>query len=166
MLDSQQVEGSVISAGPTATSYLVNCASGTPSDECGIPQGGFEVLYGPLTWNYEMSTPDVLVSPPPGETSKDANHRISSTMRADCKLEPDNDVASCSGGVVSEGSTSSATEPLTGYKDFLMPVTITGGLEKLAAATASTTSTGGVPRITQNALVLGAAALVGGAMLA
>lgn len=57
MLDAQDVEGSVISAGPTATSYMVNCPKDTPAEDCGIPRDGFEVLWGPSTWNYVMADP-------------------------------------------------------------------------------------------------------------
>lgn len=56
-----------------------------------------------------------------------------------------------------------------------MPVTITAGIEKLTAtATATPTSqpsstdsvvTAGVPRMTQNAVLAGAAVLFGGAMM-
>jgi hypothetical protein len=68
MLGEQEVEGSVISAGPTATRFMINCPSGTPSDECGIPQGGFEILYGPSTMAYAISEAgQVLVPTPPGK---------------------------------------------------------------------------------------------------
>jgi hypothetical protein len=55
MLDVQNIEGSVISAGPTATSVRINCPSGTPSDDCGLPPQGFEFLYGPSTLAFAMS---------------------------------------------------------------------------------------------------------------
>lgn len=65
--------------------------------------------------------------------------------------------------------TSTGTTVITDISTYSMPVTVTAGLEKLAAATetASATSsiaTGGVPRPTQNAFLMGAAAVVGGAL--
>lgn len=86
-------------------------------------------------------------------------------------------------------------ESLTDYSSMVVPVTITAGAEKLTAPAAaptgtdsstvatatgsessspdasstadgtSSTSTGGMPRITQNAVLVGAAALVGGALM-
>jgi hypothetical protein len=134
-------------------------------------------------------------------------------MSTDCKLTARNNSAYCVGAIVEDGVTSSMAQVIGGYLDFLMPVTLTAGLEKLPAATGSptepantdaittpaptgtgaptddsddssdgndessdgndksteepgstSTSTGGVARITQNAIALGAAALFGGAL--
>lgn len=54
MVDQQSIDASVISAGPTATSYFLACPSGSPSDECGLASG-ISVLYGPSTLEYAMS---------------------------------------------------------------------------------------------------------------
>jgi hypothetical protein len=127
-------------------------------------------------------------------------------MSTDCKLTARNNSAYCVGAIVEDGVTSSMAQVIGGYLEFLMPVTLTAGLEKLPAATGSptepantdaittpaptgtgaptddsddssdgndksteepgstSTSTGGVARITQNAIALGAAALFGGAL--
>lgn len=58
--------------------------------------------------------------------------------------------------------TSVGTATVTGIDSYTMPVTVTAGLDKLEATAAST---GGMPRITQNAVLAGAAAVVGGVLL-
>lgn len=70
--------------------------------------------------------------------------------------------------------TSTGSTVITDLSSYSLPVTVTAGLEKLAAATetasasasaSSSVVTGGVPRPTQNAILMGAAAVVGGALL-
>lgn len=58
MLDVQEVEGSVVSAGPTATTYLITCPTDTLPEDCGIPPGGFEVFSGSSTWGYSYTAAD------------------------------------------------------------------------------------------------------------
>lgn len=76
--------------------------------------------------------------------------------------------------------TSTGTTVLTDLSSYSLAVTVTAGLEKLASATgtatgtatgkaagtaASSTLTAGVTRQTQNAVLMGAAAVVGGTLL-
>lgn len=114
-----------------------------------------------------------------------------------CNLDPAKDVADCTGTFISDGTRSIFAEVNSGYTDYIVPLTVTAGVEKLSGvagqttedgasstgtatgpsntlttpaaptepASTTSTSTGGVPRVTQNAVVLGAAALVGGAMM-
>ncbi len=56
-VDKQSVDGSIISVGPTATSFFVACPTGTPSEDCGLLDG-FEILYGPSTMTYGMTYSD------------------------------------------------------------------------------------------------------------
>ncbi len=56
-VDQQSIDGSIISAGPTATSFFIACPSGTPGEDCGLASG-MEVLYGPSTMNYGMTASD------------------------------------------------------------------------------------------------------------
>lgn len=66
---------------------------------------------------------------------------------------------------VSSMVTTSGTAVVTDIASYSLPVTVTAGLEKLSNGTSGTaTSTGGVPRMTQNAVLAGAAMMVGGAM--
>lgn len=62
--------------------------------------------------------------------------------------------------------TSTGSTVVTGISSYALPVTVTAGLEKLSSAANSTSvATGGVPRATQNAVLMGAAAMVGGVLL-
>lgn len=45
---------SVVSAGPTATDYMLSCPSDTPDEECGMTDG-IAILYGPSTMTYDVS---------------------------------------------------------------------------------------------------------------
>lgn len=66
---------------------------------------------------------------------------------------------------VSSMVTTSGTAVVTDISSYSLPVTVTAGLEKLSdGASATATSTGGVPRMTQNAVLAGAAMMVGGVM--
>lgn len=70
-------------------------------------------------------------------------------------------------------ATETGTGTMADISEKTMPVTVTAGLDKLTAtATATATSqpsssvvTAGVPRMTQNAVLAGAAAMFGGAMI-
>jgi hypothetical protein len=70
-------------------------------------------------------------------------------------------------------ATMTGTGTMADISSQTMPVTVTAGLEKLTAtATATSTSqasssvvTAGVPRMTQNAVLAGAAVMFGGAMI-
>jgi hypothetical protein len=53
-VDSQPIEASVVSAGPTATSYFIACPTSLKDDECGLGTG-FGVLYGPSTMSYDIT---------------------------------------------------------------------------------------------------------------
>lgn len=66
--------------------------------------------------------------------------------------------------VASSQVTSTGSTVITNLSTYAVPVTVTAGLEKLSAAN-STSATGGVPRATQNAMLMGAAAMVGGVLL-
>ncbi|KAH6634562.1 hypothetical protein B0J18DRAFT_24096 [Chaetomium sp. MPI-SDFR-AT-0129] len=180
----QTLLASVISAAPTATTYLLACPSGADSNDCGVPSEGVEIFYGPSTFGYTLS-----------DTGKFTNI-------AECKLTRSVNQASCNALIISGKTTATQIEPLTGYTEYLFPITITAGFDKLSAgagaaptntpasttasapttrptgatnsqggggasdgASSTSSSTGGMPRVTQNAVIMGAAALVGGAML-
>ncbi|KAL2148482.1 hypothetical protein VTH82DRAFT_2036 [Thermothelomyces myriococcoides] len=176
----QAIDASVIAAAPTATTYRLNCPPGADSSDCGVPPE-YELVYGPSTFGFTVAIED------------------DSAATAACKINLSRDTADCV-GTVTEGSSSTVTsEIITGLSSLLMPITVTAGLDKLAASTTgagtspttaastgtststststssgaaestaatSSTQSGGVPpQITQNAVLVGAAALVGGAML-
>ncbi|KAL2176809.1 uncharacterized protein P884DRAFT_260296 [Thermothelomyces heterothallicus CBS 202.75] len=181
--DQQAIDASVIAAAPTATTYRINCPPGADSSDCGVPDE-FEFVYGPSTFAYTMSMGKTMVA------------------TANCKLDMPKDTADCVGTMSEEGLSTVGRDTLTDLTSYMLPITITAGLDKLAASTGagtapaaparttttggttetaetagstgttgstaatSSTQTGGVPpQITQNAVLVGAAALVGGAML-
>ncbi|KXX78835.1 hypothetical protein MMYC01_201528 [Madurella mycetomatis] len=144
LVGDQPIFGSVVEVLPTATSYVLACPTDVDSTECVIP-AGLSLLSGPSTMSYQLEI---------GE---------SDTVTAGCTLA--SETLDCSAGVVAGGTTELTTTQMPVSEvgtDIYHAVTITAGVEKLRAAA---TSTGGVPRITQNAVIMGAAALVGGAML-
>ncbi|KAK4157343.1 hypothetical protein C8A00DRAFT_29771 [Chaetomidium leptoderma] len=178
MADPQSIEASVVSAGPTATSYHITCPTGFSPGDCGLGDG-IDLLYGPSTMAYTMTFP--------GEGAAE-------TAMASCKLDAAKQIADCSAVLILGTSTSTVAESLTSYSSFMLPVTITAGLEKLSGVTssaptgasttsstapvptdaassgtppdpASSSSTGGMPRVTQNAAIVGAAALVGAMLI-
>ncbi len=55
--DQQKIDASIISAGPTATSFFIACPTGTPAEDCGLASG-LELLYGPSTMAYGMTYSD------------------------------------------------------------------------------------------------------------
>lgn len=65
-------------------------------------------------------------------------------------------------------ATSTGVATVTGIDSYSMAVTVTAGLEKLDAtgtvASGTAVATGGMPRMTQNAVLAGAAAMVGGVL--
>jgi hypothetical protein len=168
-LDKQTVLGSVITAGPTATSYLLTCPTDAPDDECGLGSG-FNFLQGPSTLELHATM---------GDTVNDLS----------CVLSGDN--ASCD--QTSKGPAGQLTAAMNFMnigKEWPVPVTVTAGVEKLAAVTASAstttqsssstaptgsdtagaasssrTSTAGMAAVTGNAVVAGVVAVLGGMLV-
>ncbi|RGP75920.1 hypothetical protein FLONG3_5500 [Fusarium longipes] len=143
--DDFAIEGSVVAVKGEATTVAINCAEGTDSSDCGI-QEARTVVGGPSTMDisYSYSPPEEY-----GGGFIDQN--------TGCKLDPKNDVAYCSveatnviSGVTESMATSTA---LSGYKQLIIPITITAGAEKLkggdaASATASEATTADKPKAT------------------
>ncbi|KAK4248145.1 hypothetical protein C7999DRAFT_13909 [Corynascus novoguineensis] len=142
--DSQTIDASVVAVAPTATTYALNCHAATDVD-CGLPDDPkIQIVYGPSTLAYSFS------------------------------IGPVSDKAVCIATITSDGETSATrsteTDTLTKLAESMMQITVTAGLDKLAAeptgTLTSSSQTGGMPpQITQNAVLVGAAALVGGAMM-
>ncbi|KAK0617847.1 hypothetical protein B0T17DRAFT_618510 [Bombardia bombarda] len=175
--DNTAIVGSVVAVSGSVTSIAIQCSPGTDSTECGIGQGG-NIVVGPSTLEWHLTYADVATA--------DTNCQITSVgeiLVCTGDLTQIDESASAT-GAVSFTSTSHDVETLTGFSDYIVPVTLTAGLEKLAAATstsdstsaptsaptaastaasnaASTSaSTGGVPRITAQAVLV---AMAGGA---
>ncbi|EFY87547.1 hypothetical protein J3458_002151 [Metarhizium acridum] len=188
--DESPLVGSVVNADSSATTFAVQCPSGTPSDECGLPPDGATITQGESTWqwNYGMSNSELGVF----------------TQKANCKLDPSKDVAACSVEITEGSQVTSSETTESGYKTSMFPVTITAGADKLSAsprasatnggsnsvsetaagkttqasktssagevgkpgeaAATSTTGKNAAPAVTQNAVLAGVAAIVGGVL--
>ncbi|KAM7220949.1 hypothetical protein V8F06_003673 [Rhypophila decipiens] len=157
----QTIHGSVISVTNGVTAYSLGCPSSVKSDNCTFP--GFTVAEGPGTLSWEINM-------------------ISETVHVECEVTTDVGTCTQSPAFGPGGSQVSGVETsvISTINTFATDVTITAGLEKLAQQTGSptttgddgikttatsTSSTGGVPRNTQQALLAGVAALAGGAIL-
>ncbi|KAK4226796.1 hypothetical protein QBC38DRAFT_479677 [Podospora fimiseda] len=175
--DTQTIVGSVIAANPTATTYSIGCPPGTDSNDCGWATG-VKVINGPKTAALDVSGEDSYGS-----------------AKFGCDLAPETVV--CSGKIDRVTTTEEwkNTIPSNELSEFWTPITITAGLEKLAAGATGTgvsgfttvtstgsaggaketgkeesastsTSTGGMAMVTgMPGVVVGAAALVGAMMI-
>lgn len=179
-VEQRTIEASVISVGPTATSYFLACPTGEDSLDCGLG-AGIRLLEGPSTMEWHMTVPE-----------------DQSTYDALCAVNSQNTI--CTFHVDENGLSTSGVETMTDYFSHKIPVTITAGLELLDSGSGSptngagstitsapstlvtasggsspsgtgagtgTTKSGaaGVPRATQNAVLFGVAAAVGGALM-
>lgn len=117
--DDQPILASVITANPTATSYLLTCPTDEPAEDCGLGSG-IRVLEGPSTLEVHMTL---------GQTSDDITCRLSGDT-ADC------DQASKG----ADGSTTAVMQ-YQGISSWLMPVTVTAGLDALVTTSGSSATT-------------------------
>ncbi|KAK3390244.1 hypothetical protein B0H63DRAFT_557244 [Podospora didyma] len=132
---------SFVTANAAAATYNLACPKELEQLAC--EAGKFiGIAQGPSTWGFTMKTGTL-------------------TQTLDCALSAGN--GQCTGWALRGSETTTFTTALPTYATMEAPVTVTAGLEKLQAS--STSSGGGVPRMTQNAALFGVAAVVGGAML-
>ncbi|KAF2150430.1 hypothetical protein K461DRAFT_295713 [Myriangium duriaei CBS 260.36] len=148
---NQTLVGSVISADSTATALLLNCPSGTDSDDCGIYNAS--VTFGPWalatpppsasTGTYDMHITEAGDPDATGTATADAPW----TFNVHCQVVSTTQINVCTttniGGNNDGTPTATLTNPdPTDYGATKIPITITGGLEKLAAASSSTSGSG------------------------
>ncbi|KAL7789485.1 hypothetical protein V8C37DRAFT_386044 [Trichoderma ceciliae] len=128
--DPQKLDASVIAADSTATTYLYGCPPGS-TEGCGFATSE-TIIQGPSTWIYQLSFDNGA-----GETN---------IQGGQCKLTTASDAASCTMYATvtdSAGSVSSMTSAsVMTFLDFLLPVTVTAGLEKLKATPGATATDG------------------------
>ncbi|KAM7199881.1 hypothetical protein V8F20_005530 [Naviculisporaceae sp. PSN 640] len=161
MIAAPTLHASLITTIGDATSYHIGCPASTtsadPEDEsgCWIPEVGFKVLNGPGTLNWALPLD-------------------SATGSVDCKVT--SDVATCTQSNIYDPAGTTTPEPevrtttMSGLSEYTTSVTITAGLENLIKETgtvspSTSTSTGGIARNTQQAVLAGVAVLAGGAVL-
>lgn len=119
--DPQPVVASVVSANPTVTAYFLNCAPGTDASDCGLGMGLNLTVTSQSIYDVNYSQ-DVNFS---------FSQRCTWMSSAVC-------VETASGSDANFPGTSTETYPAESAS--LSPVTITAGLQKLAAATSSASS--------------------------
>ncbi|KAL2266980.1 hypothetical protein VTJ83DRAFT_4257 [Remersonia thermophila] len=122
--DLQAIEGSVISAGPTATSYLLACPTTARDTECGLGPG-ISVLHGPSILTYAMSYTGF------DETS---STEAFFSLGASCTMDDAKNTIGCLATYVSGTETTTFSTKEESYREHIMPVTITAGVEKLQVA--------------------------------
>lgn len=151
--------GSIYKAEPSMTQIDLKCGAATATATTTAPPceftNGIRISQGPSVWGYSVEENE------------------SRTYFASCSFSA-SQTMTCSGSVVTkvvEGSstvtrTTTDANTVTNMAIFPAPATITSGVDKLAAAATSTkVSTGGLPRMTQNAVLAGVAAVVGGVVM-
>ncbi|KAK2742632.1 hypothetical protein FQN55_007751 [Onygenales sp. PD_40] len=137
-MDAQPLVGSVMQADPTATTYLVSCREGTQDVDCGVPSPGLTLTQAGETIGFEATI---------SESSKTMT--VLQVMKNVCEIHDEQ--ATCTAfraqGSASDDLSSIEPEttsfPATMYISNL-DVTLTAGLEKIAAET-SAPSTGSSP---------------------
>lgn len=126
--DPQPLEGSIVGSDASLTTYIISCPTGTPAEDCGMPDQGLAITQGPSSW---IMTYDIM-----GDGSY--------TQVAQCKLDQKKDEASCSmylSASMDGQTTETSTETVEkGIKTLMVPVTITAGAGVKAPVQTSTAS--------------------------
>lgn len=122
ILDNQSIEASVVSANPSATTMVINCPNGTDGNDCGLfPE--MTLIYGPSTYHIDMGVGDAGIY----------------TGSEDCTLGATVTCVEFNTG--SEANfPGSSTTTYEGQDVLTLPVTITGGVEKLGTQASATGS--------------------------
>ncbi|KAK2813745.1 hypothetical protein FQN50_000143 [Emmonsiellopsis sp. PD_5] len=131
LMDEQPLVGSVMQADPTATTYLISCREGTQDVDCGVPSPGLTLTQAGETIGFEVTMT---------ETSKTMS--ALQVMKNICEIHDKQ--ATCTAfraqGTASDDLSSikpeTTTFPVTMYISNL-DVTLTAGLEKIAAETSA-----------------------------
>ncbi|KAJ5747311.1 uncharacterized protein N7511_009007 [Penicillium nucicola] len=137
--DQQDLVGSVIGSSAKMTTYLVQCAAGEDSDDCGVPPGGVTVIQGSSTAQISYGMAGI-------------------TLDERCKYDATS--VTCSGSMVESGVSSALNTgaPLSEIPGgALLPVSITAtgtagsSATTGASVTASTASSTGASGLTTSA---------------
>ncbi|KID92368.1 hypothetical protein MGU_01279 [Metarhizium guizhouense ARSEF 977] len=154
-----KLRGSVVGVDGDKTTYGFGCEAGASAASC-LPEGtSMTVVQGPSTFvqsiQATMSDWDGKVGGDEAEDAEDLLHQSAViSLEFSCKLNPDQNRAECGGmaGVAVGSATfmSQGTDVLTSYKEMVVPVVITAGVDKLSPAPGAT-QTGNVPAATGSA---------------
>ncbi|KAK3353594.1 hypothetical protein B0T25DRAFT_518630 [Lasiosphaeria hispida] len=190
--DSQKIEASVIGAGAAATTYFIACPSGTDDTECGLGDG-MTVTEGPSTLAYEYTrakefhiTIQCAIKGDDATCAADYSSGSSTEVETETiadwsgyRTVPVTVTAGAEllGSGSGSGSNSATPTPSASLSTALSTAVKSGDVLVTAPAGTSTragtgagagttsSSTAGVPRVTQHAVLAGVAAVVGGAMM-
>jgi len=140
--DTQPLVGSIIASDATATTYALECAPGTDSNDCGFP-GVFTLTEGPSTAVYTLG----------GDIEAGSSTVVAFSGYFDCSLDASSAVCVESFTGTEANFPGMSTETFTGTDFSYMPVVITDGplatdvaaapSSTGAAPTAASTSAGG-----------------------
>lgn len=131
--DTQPLAASVISADATATTYLINCAPGTNSDDCGIGSS--------ITFTEGPSTAAVTYSAEYDNDNDAKSSTLAFTGYQQCSLDGSiSAVCIESFGGAEANFPGISTTTYTGTDLGIMPVTITAGAAVVATSASSTGS--------------------------
>ncbi|OAA66678.1 hypothetical protein SPI_01254 [Niveomyces insectorum RCEF 264] len=141
-------EGSVISAGPSATAYSIGCSTtattSIPPNLCSLVTG-VTVVQGPSTYSARITA---IFNP-------------TSTLISSVACVLSGDTGDCMDTLTLDGSATTFPSFYTNVSATLAPITITAGAELLASVSASTTpaspQSGSSPTTTASDTALGAA---------
>ncbi|RFU33986.1 hypothetical protein B7463_g2351, partial [Scytalidium lignicola] len=126
--DVQPLDASIVGSDATATTYAIQCAPGTDSNDCGLP-GVITLVEGPKTAKYTMSA------------EMDASGAVAFTGYVDCSLAGTTSAVCIeSYGGNEANSPGRSTMTYTGTDLEYMPVTITAGAAAKATTGASPSS--------------------------
>ncbi|KAJ5969301.1 hypothetical protein N7501_005549 [Penicillium viridicatum] len=121
--DEQRIEGKVVGTSGSMTKYLIKCAAGVASDECGLPPAGMTVAQGSSTVSLSYGMDDM-------------------TIVESCKYDATS--ARC-GATIDEGGVTTSWNSAIAMSEIpggaLMPVTITAtGTDSASATTGASVS--------------------------
>ncbi|KAJ5260749.1 hypothetical protein N7505_009099 [Penicillium chrysogenum] len=148
-IDEQPLEGKVIGTTDSMTKYLIKCAAGVDSTECGLPSNGITVAQGSSTVSMAYSTGRMSIA-------ENCNY---DSVSVTCAVSFDEE------GLTTTFASAVALTEIPGG-GALMPVTITGtGTEKAAPTTgasvsASTAASTGGATLTTSASTTGGASTI------
>ncbi|KAF2675015.1 hypothetical protein BT63DRAFT_420254 [Microthyrium microscopicum] len=125
--DQFPIVGSVISANPSVTAYSINCPPNTDASDCGLGPGANVTVSNKSTWIISMVEE--------GEFTASINCVLPSSSGASGQV-----VCTESFGGSGANDPGVTTSTVDAASATLMPVTITGGLDKLATGTSASSS--------------------------
>ncbi|KAK8931899.1 hypothetical protein VCV18_000428 [Metarhizium anisopliae] len=171
--DESPFVGSVVNVDSSATTFAVQCPSGTPSDECGLPPGGATITQGEtnckLDPSKDVAACKIEFTEGSQVTSSEVTESGYKTSMFPVTITAGADKLSASPGAsATNGGSNSASETATAKTTQASKTSKTSSTGEAGqpgeAAATSTTGKNAAPAVTQNAVLAGVAAIVGGVL--